>query len=109
MAMLRTDYAARNGIVCVPGTAPGLLPSAGRIAGRDQSASRANTIDAAIGVAADIVTNCRTCDRTGSQHDAGPGNATDGIADIAAIHDGSGRCRIERDACKPEQGACGDS
>jgi hypothetical protein len=42
--------------------------------------------------------------RTRPEHDADPGNATDRIFNILAVHDCPSRC----DGCKPQQNAGGN-
>jgi len=66
---------------------------------------RPNAIDAAICIAASVMTDRSARHRTRPEHDACPGNATGRIFNVLAVHDRLGWRRIESETCKPQQGA----
>ena len=59
--------------------------------GRDPQTSalppHPNSIDAAICIATGVMTDRSACHRTRPEHDACPGNAAPGIANVGAVHD----------------------
>jgi hypothetical protein len=64
-----------------------------------------NAIDAAIQIAAGVMTDRSARNRTGPEHDARPCHATRRIADILTVYDRLGRCRSESDSRKSQQDA----
>ena len=64
-----------------------------------------HAIDAAICVAADVMTDRSARHGTRPEHDASPRNAPDRIFNVLAIHDRLGRPWIESETSKPQQGA----
>jgi hypothetical protein len=64
-----------------------------------------NAIDAAIQVAAGVMTDRSARHRTRPQHDACAGNAAGRIFNVLTVHDRLGWRWIESETCKPQQGA----
>jgi len=66
---------------------------------------RPNAIDAAICIAAGVMTDRSARHRTRPEHDACPGNATYWIFNVLTVHDRLGWRWIESETCKPQQNA----
>jgi len=64
-----------------------------------------NAIDATVCVATGVMTDRSTRHRSRPEHDACPSNATHRIFNVLAIDDRLGWGWIERETCKPQQGA----
>ena len=60
----------------------------------------ADTVNAAIQIAAGVMTDRSARHRAWPEHDARPCHAAHGIANIGAVNNSMSRCGTERDACK---------
>jgi|UPI0004808D5B hypothetical protein len=65
--------------------------------------TRPNAIDAAICIAAGVMTDCSARHRTRPQNDACPCDAMGGITDVFAVHDRLGWRWMESETGKPQQ------
>ena len=66
-----------------------------------------NAVDTPICIATGVMTDRSTRYRSRREHDAGSCHATDGIADVLAVHDRVGWHWVESETCKPQQDASG--